>query len=262
MRGLLGPLVRRLKRSKYVNLSSHVLSMLRNDVAIWPEKLEDDDLRALERVLVLTPHPDDEVFGMGGTMVRLRDLGVPLSITWLTNADEPVRKPEARAVLDRLAPEVTDEEAFPLPGEHILVGEATGVIRDRIAAYEPRVIALPSVFDVHIDHVRLVLALRAAITAQGWEGRVLQYEVWNTLVPNAIVDISAAMEEKRELMHLYPSQLRTDILNYVDRIEALNRYRGLGGGEDWAEAFTLTSAEDFVRMSGAVRDREPGSADS
>jgi LmbE family N-acetylglucosaminyl deacetylase len=260
MRSFVLPLIERLKRSKYVNLSSHVLSMLRHDVAMWPEHLDDDALIGLGRALVLTPHPDDEVFGMGGTMVRLRDLGVPLAITWFTNADDDVRKAEARAVLDRLAPEVTDAEAFPVPGEHILVGEAVRVLRERIAAFKPDVICLPSVFDTHTDHVRLVLALREVIRKHDWAGQVLQYEVWNTLVPNRLVDITAAMPEKRELMRLYRSQLRQDMLNYVDRIEALNRYRGLGGCEDWAEAFTLTSAHEFSRMVRKAQGLSPRAA--
>lgn len=257
---LLASIVERLKRSKYVNLSSHVLSLLRHDVALWPEHLDDEGLRGLGRVLVLTPHPDDEVFGMGGTMVRLRDLGVPFSITWFTNADEPIRKAESRAVLDRLVPEMTDDEAFPLPGEHVLVGESTGVISERIAAFQPDTICLPSVFDTHTDHVRLVLALREVIRRDRWAGHVLQYEVWSTLVPNRLVDITAAMPEKRELMNLYQSQLRQDMLNYVDRIEALNRYRGLGGNEDWAEAFTLTTAAEFAGMVRRTKRRPPQAA--
>ncbi len=257
MRIVIRPLIQRLKRSKYVNLSSHVLSMLRHDVAMWPEHLDDDALLALGRTLVLTPHPDDEVFGMGGTMVRLRDLGVPLGITWFTNAENEVRRAEARAVLDRLAPEVTDAEAFPVAAEHVLVGEAVRVLRERIAAFEPDVICLPSVFDTHTDHVRLALALRDVIRKDGWAGQVLQYEVWSTLVPNRLVDITAAMPEKRKLMKLYRSQLRQDMLNYIDRIEALNRYRGLGGCDDWAEAFTLTSAHEFSRMVRKAKGLSP-----
>ncbi|HKI86288.1 MAG TPA: PIG-L family deacetylase [Thermoanaerobaculia bacterium] len=40
-----------------------------------------------DRLLVLAPHPDDEVAGCGGLILRARDLGIPVRIAFLTNGD-------------------------------------------------------------------------------------------------------------------------------------------------------------------------------
>jgi LmbE family N-acetylglucosaminyl deacetylase len=37
------------------------------------------------RVLVLAPHPDDETFGCGGSMILHRDAGDPVKVVFLTN---------------------------------------------------------------------------------------------------------------------------------------------------------------------------------
>jgi len=40
-----------------------------------------------DRILVLSPHPDDETLGAGGLMAKARRLGVPVRVVFMTNGD-------------------------------------------------------------------------------------------------------------------------------------------------------------------------------
>ncbi|MBC7256921.1 MAG: PIG-L family deacetylase, partial [Chloroflexi bacterium] len=42
---------------------------------------------AAERVLVISPHPDDEVLALGGTIARLKAEGHQVLVVFLTNGD-------------------------------------------------------------------------------------------------------------------------------------------------------------------------------
>src|SRR6185295_11484135 len=44
-------------------------------------------LRESDRVLVLAPHPDDEVIGAGGVLAEAVKRGIPVRVVFLTNGD-------------------------------------------------------------------------------------------------------------------------------------------------------------------------------
>ena len=238
----------KLRVRKFLNLASYALIFLRNEVASWPRLLAVDELLQYRRVLVLAPHPDDEVFGMGGTLSLLMRRNVALQITWFTCGDNAVRVGEAKAALTCLGIPQSDSAAFPIASASVPLGKAAQVIQREVALFHPDLICVPSVFDPHQDHVRVNLALSQAISSMTWHGAVLQYEVWNSLVPNVLIDISTVIEEKDKLMRLYRSQLDEVKRCYPERIRALNSYRGLVHQVDFAEGFILSSSDEFMQI--------------
>ena len=62
------------------------------------------------RVLVLAPHPDDEIIGCGALLKQWSDSGIPIKVVVITDGaaglplgtDPAVRKAESRAGLVRL----------------------------------------------------------------------------------------------------------------------------------------------------------------
>jgi LmbE family N-acetylglucosaminyl deacetylase len=58
----------------------------------------------------------------------------------------------------------------------------------------------------------------------GYAGEVCCYEVWTSLWPNVGVDISSAIDTKREAVDCYASQVAH--LHYVEGTLGLNRFRG------------------------------------
>ncbi len=241
--------IRSLRDQKHIDRIRYLMTFMGHDLPSWPRALSADELASRRRVLVLAPHPDDEAFGVGGAAALCKDRGVELVFRWLTCGENQVRIGESMAFLAELGVPQEVRASFPLPGEAISVAEASAQLDRELGAVAPDLIAVPSHFDPHPDHVRLCIALKKVIAARGWKGEVLQYEVWNTLVPNVLVDISSVAERKRRLMEVYHSQLTGRAFRYADRIAALNAYRGLPHEWDAAEGFILTSAELFLRVT-------------
>lgn len=52
-----------------------------------------DRLKDYGPVLVIAPHPDDEVLGVGGTMARLSDAGAEVHVAIVTTGRAPVSPP-------------------------------------------------------------------------------------------------------------------------------------------------------------------------
>ncbi len=249
---------RKLKVRKFLNLASYAVTFLCNNVISWPRLLAGDDLSRYRKVLVLAPHPDDEVFGMGGTLSLMKGKGLTLQIVWFTCGDNALRIGESMAVLENLGILHSAPSAFPVVGPSVPFRKSVAVIREALISSDPDLICVPSVFDPHLDHVRLNLALQRAIVTVPWRGAVLQYEVWNSLVPNVLVDISTVIEEKKTLMNLYPSQLDEPKRRYSERMVALNHYRGLANQVDYAEGFILAPVADYLELAGNSRIAEGG----
>ena len=50
------------------------------------------------KILVIAPHPDDEVLGCGGTIVKLVALGYSVSVLYLSSGDKDQKAREKEAV--------------------------------------------------------------------------------------------------------------------------------------------------------------------
>jgi LmbE family N-acetylglucosaminyl deacetylase len=208
-----------------------------------------------EKILVLAPHPDDEVLGCGGSLLKLVS-GQAATIVFLTNGarGDPlgkhsdivrVREEEARAAWSAV-PGIK-LEFLGLPDGKLLAHESEAV--EKISALGSfDTILAPSFSDRHPDHRA---AAKIAVNLAGcWRAKILFYEVWSTLPVNLIVDISGTIENKRKLINSYQSQL-----GYQDLIHpmfGLNAYRTMDSGDEkihYAEGFLALShkeAEDFV----------------
>jgi len=198
------------------------------------------------RVLVLAPHADDEVFGCGGAIASHVRAGVPVRVVILTDGAVGgatlQRQKEARAAAQVLG--YGEPEFWGLPDRGLRCDEAT---LQRIALFiqdcEADLLYAPSPWEVHPDH-RQTAAL-AAETARRTGIRVAYYEVGMPLRPNVLLDITAFAEIKSRAMRCFASQLA--LQSYDSHIEGLNRFRTytLPGSVAAAEAYLLLSPEDI-----------------
>src|SRR3990172_7376892 len=104
----------------------------------------------VDRVLVLAPHPDDEIIGCGALLKQWSDSGIPIKVVVITDGaaglplgtDPAVRKAESRAGLVRLG--IRDCEFWDYRDGHLPFG---GAIADRyrslVASYRPSHLLLP-----------------------------------------------------------------------------------------------------------------------
>jgi N-acetylglucosamine malate deacetylase 1 len=235
------------------------------------DRVSAKDRRSLERVLVIAPHPDDEVFGCGGLIYCLKQCGAEVHVLYMTvgtTVDFSARgrstAEERLAEIDRVASFLGfDSHAVALPGddnhlrldarprrELVDVIERTGPLA--LAKLRPDVVIAPSWGDYNQDHQAVYEATIAACRPGAPDYRtvprvVLTYELpyvaWSMVehqpTPGLLVPLSPeALAAKLGALELYRSQLKSSSGPISLRgAETLARFRGLLSGSDAAEAF-------------------------
>lgn len=214
------------------------------------------------KVLIIAPHPDDEVLGCGGLIAKYLDEGHEVYVGIVTKEAEPLYTEEedqenkkasrnAHKVLG-----VTDTFFLNLPAamlESIPRYELNSAIGKLIAEIRPEEVYIPHRGDMHLDHKMIVDACMVAVRPRFDYSvkRVYAYETlseteWdipnttNAFIPNVYVDITKYIDKKLAAMEEY----KTQICDYpnprsVQGIRALAMLRGTTISREYAEAFML-----------------------
>ena len=197
------------------------------------------DIRSL---LVLAPHPDDEVFGCGGLLALAVAQGVRVQVVVLSDGaaggDAAQREQECCAAAGEIGyrTHAGALSFWRLPDRGVVPDHALSWrIVQAIEGSRADWVLAPSPFEIHPEHRAVCLAAMLACAKAGT--RLGFYEVGQPLMPNCLVDISAVLPVKQRAMHCFASQLA--VQDYGEHIVALNRYRSytLGPGVTHAEAF-------------------------
>jgi LmbE family N-acetylglucosaminyl deacetylase len=202
------------------------------------------------RVLVLSPHPDDEAIGCGGTLRRHSAAGADLRVIFLTSGERgsrvmpteqirQVREEEAAAAAAILG--VSSMEFWREPdGELRSSAKLVSRIAQAIAGFCPDYLYATHLAEAHGDHRAAArLALRAVSALRGQRPVVRLFEVWTPLQHfDVLEEITEQIDAKRSAIRCYASQCAN--LPFDEASAALNRYRGLmhnGEHGGYAEAF-------------------------
>ena len=188
-------------------------------------------------VLVLAPHPDDETIGCGGAVILHCRQGDRVKIVFATDggAGDPqgyfanrdyrdLRRAEARKAGEILgARDLTFWEY-----QDGKLGEAED-LADRLgkilAAEKPDIIYRPSTREIHPDHWALGVAIETALRQYMPAVGDFCYEIWATVQPTHVIDITAVWDVKRKAVEQYQSQLRYN--DYLHMVGGLNAYRSI-----------------------------------
>ncbi|MDQ2757233.1 MAG: PIG-L family deacetylase [Actinomycetota bacterium] len=156
--------------------------------AAWPRVFPELDLTGWDDVLVLAPHPDDEVLGVGGLMRRLVAQGSRVEVLAVTDGDgsHPGSPTLTRAALARLR---VAESAAACAALGLDPPRRAGLPDGGVAALEARLTDLVATRlhpgsvclatwagDGHPDHEAVGRAASAACERTG--ARLVQYPVW------------------------------------------------------------------------------------
>jgi LmbE family N-acetylglucosaminyl deacetylase len=207
-------------------------------------------LRAVEkqRVLVVAPHPDDEVIAVGGNLALHQRLGSEVFTLFVT-LDAPAADVGRQGEAERAARLLGFDLrflAFPDGSVSLHEPAVARAIAEAIRRFRPEVIYCPFPGDHHRDHQAASACTGAAVADTGYKGEVWCYELWSCLWPNIGVDISSVVDIKREAINCYASQVA--YVDYVEGALGLNRFRGLKLGVDYAEALFASDPRTFVGL--------------
>lgn len=195
--------------------------------------------------LVFAPHADDETLGMGGSILRARQAGIPVSVVIVTDggqggdADDlvQVRRQEAKAACARLG--VEDVRFLGVPDRHLICrDEIVEKCSQAVASIEPRAVFFTSSQDLHPDHRGLAAVLWAV--RQRFLERNIDYYAYEVGIQgncNTLIDISETIDGKLQATREYESQLAQN--DYTGHMLAMNKARTytLPRGVAYAEAF-------------------------
>ena len=217
------------------------------------------------KTLIIAPHPDDELLGCGGTLLRRTAEGG--TVAWLLitaftkeggwSADRIAkRSSEIKEVREGLG--IAKEHFYHLgfPTTHLdrvpmntLVSRVSSVLDE----FKPDEVLLPYPGDVHSDH-RIVFEAASACTKWFRHPCVKSVVVYETpsetdfgidprysgFKPNVFVDISIQLDLKIELMRIYGSEMGEFPFPRSERtLRALAHLRGSQAGFKAAEALSL-----------------------
>jgi glycosyltransferase involved in cell wall biosynthesis/LmbE family N-acetylglucosaminyl deacetylase len=212
------------------------------------------------RVLVLAPHPDDELVGCGGTLCRLISAGAELAILQATDGAELASLeglPEASRRAVRL--EEAARVAAALGAKLFLWRERDQALRcsdatiHRLAALldevRPTHVFTPFLGDVHADHRSLSHILARALAVASVEPQVLQYEVWSLVPADLYCDVTDCAEKLEALLLLYEQAMTVDDFVHVCESRNLARGRELTGRPCYVEAFLSSTSKEYQRLA-------------
>ncbi len=180
-----------------------------------------------KRILVVAPHPDDEVLGCGGTLSLCTGRGahVHVLIVFDGAAGDPQGKFESADYVARRQREaeaggrslgLTNYTFWGLPEGHLASSEELDQGAERlaelVARLQPELVLAPWVGDGHRDHRTVAEAVSRWLSLAEGGGRemgidVWGYEVWSELPPDQLVDVSGVWPRKVEALEQHQSQL-------------------------------------------------------
>jgi len=220
-----------------------------------------------KRVLVVSPHPDDETLGAGGAIAKHIDEGNDVTVLVISGHLPPIysRKDyeltvkEAQQAFDILG--IKQSKFLEIPATLVAcqpVGLLNGQIAEVVNEIEPQIVLMPFP-DRHVDH-RVIFESVMVATRPLMKGRGIEllaaYETlsethWNAphiepnFVPNFIVDITHQLKRKIDALACYESQIPAfPGSRSLEALRALATFRGTQAGFAFGEAYQI------IRMIG------------
>ncbi|PKV63228.1 PIG-L deacetylase family protein [Pontibacter ramchanderi] len=217
----------------------------------------------MAKVIVISAHPDDEVLGVGGALLKHKENGDEIYWLIVTNIFEKdgfseyrvkTRQEEIVKVANLLGVKQTFKLDYPtmtLSSSSLIkmVPEISAIFQE----VEPEIIYSLNRSDAHSDHRVIFDAVMACTKSFRYPfiKKVLMYECISetefapvlaekAFLPNYFIDISKHLEQKLEIMEIYESELgKHPFPRSLENIKALAHFRGASVGVHYAEAFQL-----------------------
>lgn len=222
-----------------------------------------------KKILIVVAHPDDELLGVGGTLIEHVEAGDCVHVMILAEGitsrsaqrDDLLHSPTVdnlHSISYNVSKFLGVEKLIMCnyPDNRMDSVDLLDIIKkieQEIFSFKPDIVYTHHAGDINIDHV---ITHNAVVTAcRNLPGSsvktILFFETLSStelqvltcdkiFIPNWFVDISGSFEKKIEALHLYETEMRLfPHPRSYKAVEILASYRGCSVGIDKAEAFML-----------------------
>tara|TARA_Y100000992_G_scaffold297653_1_gene261538 strand:- start:620 stop:1288 length:669 start_codon:yes stop_codon:yes gene_type:complete len=213
------------------------------------------------KVLIVAAHPDDEILGCGGTILRHTESKDDVQIVFVSDgeisrdnsSDKKIKRYEAAKTVSKelgckepIFLDFPDNQLDTVPLLKIIK-----LIESIIDAFKPNIVYTHFYNDLNIDHQ---ITSKAVLTAcrpigEDFVKQILLFEIpssteWSIssshFRPNKYISIANFSDKKRKILKNYENEIRNfphpRSFKYISSIEAI---RGSEAGLDEAEAFLI-----------------------
>lgn len=217
-----------------------------------------------ERILVLSPHVDDETIGLGATLLKHKDLGNSMGLVYLTDGGGSTSNLSREKLVEERKKE--GERIKKAYGFHSLYflekldgrlnsddEELVKKVVEILDIEKPTLIYTPFLIDGHKDHVETTRVLMRAL--QIWDrdfNNIYMYEVNCPISPSLVNSISIIDEDlynrKGDIYNIFTSQwaMGFDAFRLLDRRKKF--IANAGYGAYGAEVFIKTNLSNLLEM--------------
>jgi N-acetylglucosamine malate deacetylase 1 len=204
--------------------------------------------KEIKKVLILAPHPDDAEFGLGGTIVKLLEMGSEIHLAIFSLCEKSTPKGFEVGIIEQELKESCNFLGLNLENLHIFNYSVRDfpafrqeILEDMIKLKEkltPDLIFLPCSSDIHQDHNTIYNEGIRAFKHYN----VLGYEMpWNNFGFKSYVFVNLTkkqLEKKIKSLEIYKSQSNRPYSN-SEFVESLAKVRAIQIGRQYAESFEL-----------------------
>lgn len=213
------------------------------------------------KTIIVAPHPDDEILGAAGTLLRRKSEGGLLAWVIVTSisieagwsADRVAKREQEVAEITRL---IGFDKVYrfgfpPAALDQLPMSDLVGALSQAFTEFQPDEVLLPHAMDVHTDHQVVAKAVASCTKWFRYPSikRVLAYETISEtdfslgvmpFRPNVFVNIEGFLDTKLQTLNVYASEVAAFPFPRSDEaVRALAALRGSASGFKAAEAFEL-----------------------
>ena len=240
-------------------------------IALQEGKSLDDFRGRKDNVVVISPHPDDDVLGAGGVMIEAAEKGRAVFCVTLTDGRGSPRK----------GPPISDEDMVAVRQKESMaalkvVGAAGGFyflkpssglegeegkrveedLRELFTSLRPCEVFLPAPYERHRTHIRCTrLTIEALRSSPGLRPSLLGYSLWGGFFgekKRVVRDITPFIRKKVEAVLAHATQIAYK--NYQQGILGKNNSEAIFWESQEAQAATFVEA--FLDMSELLEHKD------
>lgn len=213
----------------------------------------------MKKILILSPHPDDETLGCGGLLLKYKKKGYKIDVVYFTKMDEESfsknqifkRNKELDLLIKCYKFNTVYHLNYPTTKlDKLNDSELIKKISDCIKKSQPSIILIPSIVDIHTDHNKVTRCALSCVKTFRNNSilKVLFYETLSetnfnfdmAFKPNYFEDIGLFINKKINILKIFKSEFKKHPFpRSKDSVLSLAKLRGSQCNFKYAEAFQI-----------------------